>query len=293
MVATPLPPGAFAPVPTPLDSRLIFAADALRAHLGWLAGQGLDGALVLGTNGEFPSFSLAERRAIAEAAAAAGSGLRLMLGIGSCALPEVRELARAAATAGYESVLCPPPFYFRAAPARGLADFFRGLLDDSPLPVLLYHIPQVSGVPISDELLDLIGEHPRLAGVKDSSESEAERARLGPRFADRAYFVGTDRFVDANRRGGGAGSISAAASVAPALVAGVGRGSGEQEQLDRVRAVLESHGLGQAVKTILRRCGLGEYATRPPMTGLDPAREGGLWEAYCALVPPAHRPAAR
>jgi 4-hydroxy-tetrahydrodipicolinate synthase len=293
MVAIPLPRGAFAPVPTPLDLRLAFAADALRAHLSWLAGQGLDGALVLGTNGEFPSFTLAERRAIAEAAAPAGSGLRLMLGIGSCALPEVLELARVAGTVGYESVLCPPPFYFRAAPVRGLAAFFRALLDDSPLPVLLYHIPQVSGVPISDELLDLIGEHPRLAGVKDSSEIEAERVRLGARFADRAYFVGTDRYVDANRRAGGAGSISAAASVAPALVAGVGRGSGEQEQLERVRALLESHGLGQAVKAILRRCGLGEYATRPPMNGLEPAREGGLWDAYCELVPPAHRPAAR
>jgi 4-hydroxy-tetrahydrodipicolinate synthase len=293
MVATPLPRGAFAPVPTPLDSRLGFAPDALRSHLLWLAGQGLDGALVLGTNGEFPSFSLAERCAIAEAAGAAGSGLRLMLGIGSCALPEVRELARVAGTAGFESVLCPPPFYFRAAPVRGLAAFFRGLLDDSPLPVLLYHIPQVSGVPISDELLDLIGEHPRLAGVKDSSEIEAERLRLGARFADRAYFVGTDRYVDANRRSGGAGSISASASVAPALVAGVGRGSGEQEQLDRVRALLESHGLGQAVKAILRRCGFGEYATRPPMTGLDPAREGGLWDAYCELVLAAQRPLRR
>lgn len=293
MITTPLPRGAFAPVPTPLDGRRAFVGEALQAHLSWLAAQGLDGALVLGTNGEFPSFSLAERRAIAEAAATAGSGLRLMLGIGSCALPEALELARVAGTCGYESVLCPPPFYFRAAPVQGLAAFFRGLLDDSPLAVLLYHIPQVSGVPISDELLDLIGEHPNLAGVKDSSEREEERLRLGARFAERAYFVGTDRFVAANRLAGGAGSISAAASVAPALVAAVGRGSGEQEQLDRVRALLESHGLGQAVKAILRRCGLGEYRTRPPLTGLDPSREGGLWEAYCELVPPAHRPAGR
>lgn len=288
-----LPHGAYAPIPTPLDRDLRFNAAAQRAHLRWLAGEGLDGALVLGTNGEFPSLALAERRTVAEAAAAAGSGLALMLCVGSCALPEVLEMVDIGASCGYGSVLCPPPFYFRAAPVRGLADFFLEVLERSRLPVLLYHIPQVNGVPISDELLELIGEHPRLAGVKDSSESETERLRLSRRFAGRAYLVGTDRLVEANRRDGGAGSISAAASVAPGLVAAVQRGAAEQPELDRVRALLEKYGLGPSVKAILRRSGLGDYATRPPLLGLDPARADSLWEAYCALVPVAARPGSR
>lgn len=286
-----LPHGAYAPIPTPLDARLRFDAEAQRAHLRWLAGQGLDGALVLGTNGEFPSLALNERRTVAEAAAAAGSGLALMLCVGSCALPEVLEMVDVGAGCGYGSVLCPPPFYFRSAPVRGLADFFQRVLDASELPVLLYHIPQVNGVPISDELLELIGEHPRLAGVKDSSESETERLRLSRRFAGRAYLVGTDRLVEANRRTGGAGSISAAASVAPGLVAAVQRGAAQQEALDRVRELLEISGLGPSVKAVLRRAGFGEYATRPPLLRLDPDREDALWDAYCELVPAADRPA--
>ena len=285
-----LPHGAYAPIPTPLDAELRFDAEAQRAHLRWLAGQGLDGALVLGTNGEFPSLALVERRTVAEAAAAADSGLALMLCTGSCALPEVLEMLELAAGCGYGSVLCPPPFYFRNAPVRGFADFFLRVLDASKLPVLLYHIPQVNGVPISDELLELLGGHDKLAGVKDSSENEAERLRLSGHFAGRAYLVGTDRLVEANRRAGGAGSISAAASVAPRLVAAVQRGTAEQSELDRARELLEAYGLGPAVKAILRRAGLGEYATRPPLLGLDPAREEALWEAYCALVPPAARP---
>jgi 4-hydroxy-tetrahydrodipicolinate synthase len=288
-----LPKGAYAPIPTPLDAELRFDAEAQRTHLRWLAGEGLDGALVLGTNGEFPSLALAERRTVAEAAAAAGSGLALMLCTGSCALPEVLEMLEVAAGCGYGSVLCPPPFYFRNAPVRGLADFFHEVLDRSRLPVLLYHIPQVNGVPVSDELLDLIGGHELLAGVKDSSGSESERARLGARFSDHSYFVGTDHLVDANRQAGGAGSISAAASVAPGLVAAVQRGTAEQSELDRVRGLLEVYGLGPAVKAILRRAGLGEYATRPPLLGLDPARGEALWEAYCGLVPPAARPGSR
>lgn len=285
-----LPHGTYAPIPTPLDAERRFDAGAQRAHLRWLAGEGLDGALVLGTNGEFPSLALAERRTVAEAAAAADCGLALMLCVGSCALPDVLEMVDIGAGCGYGSVLCPPPFYFRSAPVRGLADFFLEVLERSNLPVLLYHIPQVNGVPISDELLEVIGGHPRLAGVKDSSESETERLRLSGRFGERAYLVGTDRLVEANRRAGGAGSISAAASVVPGLVAAVQRGEAEQSELDRVRELLEAYGLGPAVKAILRRAGLGDYATRPPLLGLDPAREDALWESYCALVPVAHRP---
>ena len=63
--------GGIAPVPTPLNADLAFDQEAQATHLRWLASEGLEGALILGTNGEFPSFSLNERRAVAEAAASA------------------------------------------------------------------------------------------------------------------------------------------------------------------------------------------------------------------------------
>ncbi len=285
-----LPRGAYAPVPTPLDERGAFDAEALERHLRWLAAQGLDGALILGTNGEFPSLTLAERRQVAETAAAAESGLELMLGIGSCALPECLEMTRAAADHGYGAVLAPPPFYFREAPLRGLAAFFLEVLEGSELPVLLYHIPQVSGVVVSELLLDAVGPHPRLAGVKDSSEDERELDRLCARFQSACYMVGTDRLVSRCLEAGGSGSISAAASVAPALVSRVQRGERDQEALDAVRALLESFGLGPAVKAILRRSGVGDYAARPPLTGLDAERSDELWSSYCRLVPEGERP---
>jgi 4-hydroxy-tetrahydrodipicolinate synthase len=282
--------GAFAPLPTPLDAELDFDAKAQSAHLKWLASEGLDGALILGTNGEFPSLSLDERRVVAEAAAATDAGLDLILGIGSCALPEALAMVDLAPPFGYRAVLCPPPFYFRSAPAEGIAAFFLEILDRSSLPVLLYHIPQVTGVPISDEILDRLGDHPNLAGVKDSSGDLNELQRLSGRFSEGCYFVGNDRLVTACVEAGGVGSISAAASVAPALVCAVRRGEAAQPDLDRVRALLEEYGLGPSVKLILRRGGLGEYATRPPLVGLDPDREPAFWDAYCQLIPADRRP---
>jgi 4-hydroxy-tetrahydrodipicolinate synthase len=284
--------GAIAPVPTPLGEGLALDQGTLTAHLEWLASEGLDGALILGTNGEFPSMALDERRAVAETAAGADSRLQLILGVGSCALPEALTMVDLAATLGYGSVLCPPPFYFRSAPTGGVAAFFRAILDRSALPVLLYHIPQVTGVPISDELLDIIGTHENLVGVKDSSGDPRELRRFTGRFGDGCYLVGNDRLVSDCIAQGGTGSITAAASVAPSLVCAVQRGEGDQGDLDRLRGVLEEYGLGPSVKAILRRCGLGDFATRPPLVGLDADEEPTLWNRYCELVPEERRPRA-
>ena len=282
--------GAIAPVPTPLDADLRFDATAQAAHLNWLADEGLNGALILGTNGEFPSFSWDERRAIAEAAIAARSSLGMILGIGSCALPEVLAMGELAASLGYDAVLCPPPFYYRAASHQGIASFFLEILDRSTLPVLLYHIPQVTGVPISDGVLERLGSHEYLAGIKDSTGDPNELDRLSNRFGDGWYLVGNDRLVTACIKAGGCGSITAAASVAPALVCAVQRGEADQGDLDALRALLEQYGLGPSVKSILRRCGIGEFATRPPLEGLNLEREERLWTAYCELVTEERRP---
>ena len=172
--------GVFAPIPTPFDEQGAIDPATLGRHMSWLADRGLKGALVLGSNGEFPSLSLRERRSVAEAAA--HSRLRLILNVGSCSLPEALELVHTGSELGYEALLCPPPFYFNA-PTAGVASFLLAVLDAARLPVLLYNIPQRSGVPLDDPLLDLLDGHPNLAGVKDSSGDPGELQRLSRRLA--------------------------------------------------------------------------------------------------------------
>lgn len=281
------PSGAFAPVPTPVDERGRFDEAALAAHLGWLRAEGLDGALILGTNGEFPSFSLAERRAIARAAAEHGTGLELLLNVGSCALPEVRAMLESAAAGGFTTALCPPPFYFPSPPLDGLVAFFTEVLDASPVPVLLYHVPQVTGVAISDPLLDRLAGHPKLAGVKDSTGRSDELDRLAGRFAGGGYLVGNDHLVSRCLAAGGSGSITAAASVAPALVAAVDDQGQGQPELDAVRDLLEEHGLGPSVKALLRHLGFGAYGSRPPAAALDEVQADELVLRFRTMV--AHR----
>ena len=279
-----LPKGAYAPIPTPLDDGGLLDPTALDRHLGLLADEGLDGVLVMGTNGEFPSFDVNERLAFAEAAARFANDLSLILGVGSSALPEVIHLVQAARYFGYQAVLLPPPFYFRSAPVEGLVAFFQTVFDAAEIPVLLYHIPQVTGIEISDAILDAVGEHPRFGGVKDSSGSEDELERFTSRLGDRSYLVGHDRLLSKMRASGGNGSITAAASVVPALVMAAQQNPELQPELDAMRTLLESYGLGPAVKVILRNKGFGAYRTRPPLLDLDEESAGRLIQEFDALL---------
>jgi dihydrodipicolinate synthase/N-acetylneuraminate lyase len=173
-------------------------------------------------------------------------------------------------------VLVPPPFYYRSAPTAGVADFFLEVLDAAELPVLLYHIPDVTGVPVSDAILDRVVGHRRFGGVKDSSGDPRELERFTGRLDGAVYMVGHDRLLSASVASG-EGSITAVASVAPRLVVATHREPGRQGELDRVRELLESYGLGPAVKAILRHRGVGAYRTRPPLLDLDD-------ESACRLV---------
>jgi 4-hydroxy-tetrahydrodipicolinate synthase len=279
-----LPHGAYAPIPTPLDGHRLPDSGSLERHLEFLGHGGLDGVLVLGTNGEFPSFDISERLAIAEAAARFAPDLSLMLGVGSCALPEVIQMIQAASHFRFDSILLPPPYFFRSAPAAGLTAFFLEALDAAELPVLLYHIPQVTGVAVSDEVLDAVSGHPRFGGVKDSSGNAAELDRLTSRLGDRCYMVGNDHLLTTSREAGGAGSITAAASIVPELVAAVHDDPSRQPALDAVRDLLESFGLGPAVKAVLRSRGIGAYSTRPPLLDLDDDQTADLLSRLEPLI---------
>jgi 4-hydroxy-tetrahydrodipicolinate synthase len=157
------------------------------------------------------------------------------------------------------------------------------VLDAAELPVLLYHIPQVTGVAISDEIIDALIDHPRFSGVKDSSGDAAELERFVDRLGGRAYMAGHDRLMSASVARGG-GSITAVASVAPKLVSSAQRDPKRQPDLDTVRGLLESYGLGPAVKALLRHKGIGAYRTRPPLVGLDPADASRLVREFDDLV---------
>jgi 4-hydroxy-tetrahydrodipicolinate synthase len=181
---------------TPCDKNLKFDPGAFRDLLAWFKHNGADGIVVLGTTGEFPSFSLAERKQVAEVALKDKLGMNFIVGPGTSNFPETLELAKHAEEHGADGLLVVPPFYYKKVPTQGLIRYYSMLFEQVRVPINLYHIPGTSGVPISHELLLALEHYPNLAGIKDSNGPADEYAEFVRSFPDLNMRTGTENNLE-------------------------------------------------------------------------------------------------
>jgi 4-hydroxy-tetrahydrodipicolinate synthase len=281
---TPLP-RALAAVVTPFR-RGVFDAGVLQTHLRFLEEGGLDGVLSLGSTGEFPSLAHEEKKAVLSATLRARGRLQVIAQVGSTAQPEVLELARLAEDEGACALLVPPPYYYKAVTVAGLADFFGPLIERTRLPVLLYHFPQLTGVPVTEELIRALDG--RVRGLKDSSGDPKSPARFLAADPELRILIGNDHVLAAGLEAGAWGGMHAVANVFPAQVAAVVRSAGgeraqAQARLGRARALLERYPVPAGAKRLLEHLGLGAAEVRPPLRALEAAQAEALVREYREL----------
>src|SRR5262245_54518473 len=217
--------GVLSPVVTPFNRDLSPDPRRFIAHCQWLLSQSC-GLAVFGTNSEANSLSANERIALLDALLAADiDPARMMPGTGCCALTDTVRLTEHAVKAGCAGVLMLPPFYYKDVSEDGLYRNFAEVVErvgDSRLRIYLYHIPPVAIVGITPRLVErLLKAYPNaIAGMKDSSGDWDNTKTFLDAFAkdDFDVFVGSESFLLANVRNGGAGTISATANVNPAAI---------------------------------------------------------------------------
>jgi 4-hydroxy-tetrahydrodipicolinate synthase len=217
--------GVLAPVVTPFNADLSPDPQRFVAHCRWLLTQHC-GLAVFGTNSEANSLSVNERIALLEALAAEDVDTsRMMPGTGCCALTDSVRLTEHAVKLGCAGVLMLPPFYYKGVSEDGLYRNFAEIIErvgDSRLRIYLYHIPPVAVVGITPRLVErLMKAYPSaIAGMKDSSGDWSNTKTFLDAFSRQGFdmFVGSETFLLANMRNGGAGCISATANVNPAAI---------------------------------------------------------------------------
>jgi 4-hydroxy-tetrahydrodipicolinate synthase len=155
---------------TPCDKNLKFDDAYYKDMMAYFKDQGADGVVVTGTTGEYPSFSMAERKKIQETALKHRAGLTsVIVSTGTPNYPETLELSMHAAANGADGLLIIPPFYYKKPPLAGLTKYYSLIFDQVKIPINLYHIPGTSAVPVTAELLHSLEHYPNLAGIKDSN----------------------------------------------------------------------------------------------------------------------------
>jgi 4-hydroxy-tetrahydrodipicolinate synthase len=289
--------GVFAPVVTPFEPDLRPDAARLVRHCRWLLGHDV-GLAIFGTNSEANSMSVAEKLALLDAVVGAGLPVaRMMPGTGCCALTDTVELTRHAVRAGCAGTLMLPPFYYKAVTDDGLFASYSEVIQrvgDARLRIYLYHIPPVSQVPLSLVLIErLLDAYPdTIAGIKDSSGDWTNTKALLERFAPRGFavFAGSESFLLATLRGGGAGCITALANINPGPIAKLCRSwrdadaDARQAALDAVRGAVQKFPMIAALKaTIAHWSRDDDWATvRPPLVRLTAEQRAALIAALPA-----------
>lgn len=291
---TPRIQGVLSPVVTPFDQDLRPDAQRLVRHCRWLISQNV-GLAVFGTNSEGNSLSVAEKIDLLEALVEAGlPPERMMPGTGTCALPDTVALTRRAVELGCGGVLMLPPFYYKAITDDGLYRSFAEVIErvgDARLRIYLYHIPQVANVSISLNLIErLLKDYPTaIAGVKDSSGNWEDTNAMLEQFQPHGFdvFSGSETFLLATKRGGGAGCISATANVNPAPIAHLADtwqqpdADAQQTALNAVRAIFQQFPVIPALKAAIAHYSNDPawLSVRPPLVALDEAQRQALVQA--------------
>lgn len=289
--------GVYCASVTPMKGADIDTA-ALVTHLHALKAEGCDGVLLMGTTGEGPSLSLAEREAIVAAAVAANTGLTLMAGTGTPNLPETIQATRRAFELGADAVVVIPPYYFKAASEAGLLAYYRAVIE-AAVPegkaLFAYHIPQVSGVAVPLSILEqLAAEYgARFGGVKDSGGDMSYAGALIESTPQLDVFVGSEKLLLTGLKQGAAGCITAGANVLAARAAAVyqawKRGESAealQAELSAARTVLDGYAPApSSLKALLSsRYGGESWDVRLPLLPLSETHRAELRSKFAAVV---------
>ena|SRR3989442_742378 len=172
--------GVFIPVTTPFRGDDV-APEHLQANLRRYNATALAGYVVLGSTGEFPMLSEAERdRVLAAAREAIPRDKLFLAGTGTNSTLHTIRQTRRAAEQGADAAIVITPHYFTKAFSAGAAQarHYLAVADASPIPVMIYNFPVNTGINLEPDTVAKIATHPNVCGIKDSSGNIPQCAQI-------------------------------------------------------------------------------------------------------------------
>ena len=269
--------GLLLPTTTPFTANEEVDFDGLRSNLNNWNRAGVTGYVLLGSTGERVNLDEREYNQVIEAARqAVPETMTFIVGAGQQSTrATILEIERAA-QAGAEAVLVITPHYYRSAiTQQALLEHYTALADGARIPIILYSMPDLTGIKIDPETAARLSEHQNIIGMKDSSNDVAKFvetvAMVGKHFA---MMIGNGTVFHEALQAGARGGILAVGCVVPELCLEIyravqtsdfDRAATLQEKLTPLaRAVTKSYGIG-GLKAALEMAGYAGGAVRAPL----------------------------
>jgi 4-hydroxy-tetrahydrodipicolinate synthase len=281
--------GVFPALVTPFtDDGTAISEERLRGYCDFLIESGVSGLFALGTTGEWPLLTEAERAAGARIVAEQARGrVPVIAHVGAHATGQAARLAAGAREAGVDAVsLVSPPFF--PLDDDALFDHFTSVARTvAGLPVFLYNIPEYAGNDISAQLFLRVAKAvDNVVGMKYSGDSlplfREYRRAMGAGFS---LFNGNDSLALPALHEGADGLVSGNASAFPellvALHAAFRQGKLQeaalrQQELDGFISARDSRFELSSFKALLGLRGIPVGDVRPPLRQLGAEGREGL-----------------
>ena len=249
--------------------------------------KGVGGLYVTGSTGEGIYLDFEIRKKLVELTVSLSRGRgTVIVHVGAVQAAAAIELAAHAGKACADAVSSIPPF------AGGYAwdevhSFYAELAEKSPLPVVAYYIPGLTGQQRSiDDLASLL-KLPNIAGYKFTDMNFFTMQRLLERFGpDQIMYNGPDEMLALGLQFGAHGGIGTTYNVMPELILQVAKlcqqgkfaeaVSAQKRANDVIEPLIAAHGVA-STKQILYWQGLIEYTTcAHPRAGLTEQQQADL-----------------
>lgn len=251
---------------------------------------GVDGLLPLGTTGETPTLSAAEKeavvRSVVEEVRASEFKVPVMVGVGTNATQKTIENAHLAQSWGADALLVVTPYYNKPT-QDGIVAHFHAVCQATDLPVVVYNIKGRTGTNIETGTLKRIAENEHIIGVKEASGDINQMMDVLEKIPEIAVYSGDDGMTFPLTCLGGQGVISVVSNLLPAKVVAMVRAS-LAGNLDLARrhhfellpifkaAFIETN--PAPIKYAMDRMGLAGGPVRLPLVAIRPASQQVLDE---------------
>ncbi len=190
--------------------------DALRRLVNDQIQNGVDGLVPCGTTGESPTLSNDEHiRVIKVVVDEARKRVPVIAGAGSNSTREAIDLSRAAKAVGADGLLHVTPYYNKPT-QDGLFRHFKAIVDEVPLPTVVYNVPGRTACDILPETAERLCALPAIVGIKEATGSAQRASQILARTGDRLVVLsGDDATAFPLYALGAKGCISVLSNVAP------------------------------------------------------------------------------
>jgi len=211
------PEGIFPALVTPFtDDGKAVDEERLRALVGHCLEQGVHGVVPCGTTGEFTNLTIEERKSVIKIVVDEVKGrVPVIAGTGASGTDEAVEMTKYAKDAGATAALIVTPFYLKPAD-RGIYEHFYTITNEVDLPVILYNIPQCTGLELPWQMVEDLAQLPNIVAIKDSSGQLKYILAVLEKVRDKINVLcGHDEVLVAGLAAGCSGAILASANIIP------------------------------------------------------------------------------